>query len=134
LARILGHGQPLIDARDRLVAVMQQIGREAITHLMMSLEFPGGRTILLGRDLAGDFPPLLKVLNNPELLALLQRVDPTPDAFAATGARDWSRLPERMHLITDLFRATHQVKWIFESPFTEEQTAVIKRGQRPPAL
>lgn len=134
LARILGRAQPLIDARDRLAAVTQQIGREAITHLMMSLDFPGGRTILLGRNLVGDFPPFLVQLNNPELLALLRRVDPTPDTLAATGAKDWSRLPERMHLIADLFRAFHQDYWMFDSPFTDEQTAAIKRGQRPPDI
>lgn len=131
LARVMGRAQRLLDARDQLAEITQHLGREVITRFMMTLELPQGRTILLGRDIGGWFPPHLIHLNNPALIAILQRVDRTPDTLAATGAKDWSYFPDRMHFIADLFRRYQEEPSIFDQPFSDVETAAIKRGHRP---
>jgi hypothetical protein len=67
------------------------------------------RRRLLGRDLAGAFPGTLQTLVNPDLVALLATLDPTPDTPEGSGAMDWANLPQRMHFIADLFRTRHEV-------------------------
>lgn len=122
---------PLLAARDRLAAEAQRLGRLAVTEHLMTLELGHGRLVRLGRDLPGEWPADLRTITNPELAALLRRVDPTPDSPAGTGAADWSDLSQRLHFIADLFRAHHDDAALFEAPFTPEQTADIRAGQRP---
>lgn len=131
IARLMGRARTLIEARDRLADMTQDLAREAVTELLMVLELPGGKVLRLGKDLGGRFPPLLASLTNPELRSLLGKIDPTPDALASTGPRDWSRLPQRMHFIADLFRAYHTDPALFDLPFTDLQASMIKSGRRP---
>jgi len=97
----------------------------------MSLQFPRGEVVRLGHDVAGTFPPVLATITSAPLLELVQRVDLTPDTVAGSGARDWSLLEQRMHLITDLFRCRHEWEPLFEPPFTAAQMAVVTAGRRP---
>lgn len=122
---------PLLAARDRLAAEAQRLGRLAVTEHLMSLELGRGRLLRLGRDLPGEWPADLRTITNPELAALLRRVDPTPDSPVGTGAVDWSDLPQRIHFIADLFRAHHHDTALFEAPFAPQQTADIRAGRRP---
>jgi hypothetical protein len=134
VARLFGRAGALIEARDRLAREVQRLGRIAITERMMTLRLPGGRQFRLGHDLRVSFPPLLQQIVNPELGRLLAQVDLTPDSLDGTGAEDWSRLPERMHFIADLFRACHLDPGLHDAPFSAAQVAAIKAGVRPEDL
>jgi hypothetical protein len=97
----------------------------------MSLQFPGGVMVRLGHDLVGTFPPVLATITSAPLVALLQRVDRTPDSVVGSGARDWAVLEQRMNLIADLFRSRHEWDPLYESPFTAIQMAEANAGRRP---
>jgi hypothetical protein len=134
-ARVLGRAKPLIDARDRLAEDMQVIGRRVITRFLMTLELPQKRSLRLGQILQTGFPPVLQAIINPELIALLDQIDQTPDSVVAgTDNRDWSILPHRMDFIADLFRAYHQDASLFEMPFTAMETADIRASRRPATI
>jgi len=49
-------------------------------------------------------PPDLQTLTNPDLVALLNKIDPSPDSVKDTAAIDWANLEDRLHFIADLFR------------------------------
>ncbi len=131
LLRLLGRAGPLFRARDRFAEELQRLGHLVITEQLMTLRLPGGRVLRLGQDLPADFPQPLKHTTNPDLQALLSKVDPTPDSLNATGAQDWGRLSDRMHFIADLFRAYHLDATLFDPPFTADQVAAIKTGHLP---
>jgi hypothetical protein len=77
------------------------------------------------------FPALLVELAYPELAALLDRIDPTPDSLTGSGAADWSVLEDTMYFIADLFRCYHAWEPLFDSPFTPAQVAHLQAGRRP---
>jgi hypothetical protein len=131
LAGLAGRARPLLQARDHLADEATRIGRLVVTERMMTLSMPDGQTLQLGRDLPGDFPDLLRTVDLPELAALLQQVDPTPDSPAATGAADWGSLSERMHFIADLFRAYHLDSHLFNPPFSPAQVAQLTEDRLP---
>jgi hypothetical protein len=79
----------------------------------------------------GTFPESLKQVALPDLLALLARIDPTPDSPRDTGAVDWSSLNDRLHYIVDMFRCYHERVDLFEPPFSEEQVADFRAGRMP---
>ncbi|WP_374689247.1 hypothetical protein [Promineifilum sp.] len=128
-ARLAGRAEPLLTTCDRLVDEAQALGRLAVTELLMTLELSGGRLLRLGDDLRAEYPATLRALSNPDLCALL-----APFALAPAERRDWSRLPERMRFIADLFRAYHEDESLFAPPFTVGQTATLKAGRRPADL
>jgi hypothetical protein len=117
----------VLDELDRHV---KQIAHEAITERLMTLTLPG-EVLSLGRDVPGTFPADLIAIDNPDLRALLGRIDPTPDTTCGSGTDDWSSLTERLHFIADLFRVYQQRPTLLSDPFTAEQVAVIKSGGRP---
>ena len=98
-----------------IVELTQRIVREIVTESMMVLELPG-EVLRLGHDLSGGFPPSLRAIESPELLALIREVDLTADSLADTGADDWAVFPQRMHFIADLFRSRQDCLRLFESP------------------
>jgi hypothetical protein len=128
-ARLAGRAEPLLTTCDRLADEAQALGRLAVTELLMTLELAGGRLLRLGDDLRAEYPAALRALVNPELRALLALF-----ALAPAECRDWSRLPERMRFIADLFRAYHFDAGLFAPPFTADQTAALKSGRRPADL
>ena len=129
--RLLGGPTPFDAAIDVLVVVARQQARLIITEHMMTIGLSRGRRLRLGDDLSAEFPASLKQLTNPDLRALLERVDPTPDSPRETGAVDWADLPERLHFIVDLFRCYHESRDLFERPFTLDQVAALKAGRLP---
>ena len=117
----------VLDELDRQV---KQIAHEVITEGLMTLALPG-EVLSLGSDVPGPFPADLKTIDNPDLRALLLRIDPTPDNTRGSGADDWSMLSERSHFIADLFRVYEQHPSLLSNPFTPEQESVIKSGGVP---
>jgi hypothetical protein len=129
--RTVGRRGPLDRAIDALLAEAGRQLREAVTREMMTLELPGGRRLRLGEDLAGEFPPSVAALEDPALLGLLRRLDPTPDSLAGSGARDWADLHDRMHFIIDLFRLYHEDSTLHLPPFTPHELEAIRSGRMP---
>jgi hypothetical protein len=116
-----------LDDLDRQV---KRVAHAAITELLMTLSLPG-ETLSLAADVPGGFPAELQTIDNPELAALLARIDPTPDSTRGSGAEDWSNLGQRTHFIADLFRVYQERPALLTEPFTAAQAAVIKAGGRP---
>jgi hypothetical protein len=131
LASWIGLQNPLDTAPSRLVKQARLLGRVAVTEHVMTLRLPGGARLKLGQDLRAEFPPALANLVNPDLLLLLQLVDPTPDSLRETAAADWSVLPDRMHFIADMFRCFQATAALSSPPFSPEQVKELKDGRRP---
>jgi hypothetical protein len=104
--------------------------RHAVTEALMTLRLPDG-TVRLGRDLSGEPPESLREPRNPELVAMLARLQPAPGDPDGTGADDWSVLDERMALISRLFRCRHEDRALFGAPFTPEQVRECEAGRVP---
>jgi hypothetical protein len=114
--RLFGGRTPLDLAAAVLVARAKLRIRRVITEHLMTLTIGESLRLQLGSDLRAQFPPALARLEEPELLALLARIDPTPDSTRDTGARDWADLAERMHYIADLFRCCQELDVMFDPP------------------
>jgi len=121
----------LRNAAKVVAAEVVRLARMVVTDQMMSIEFPGPRRLQLGRDVERPFPVALAEVRLPELRDLLRRVDPTPDSARGSGALDWADFRERMHFITDLFRAWHDAAELQADPFSEAQLAELRAGRRP---
>jgi hypothetical protein len=122
---------PLDGALDRLVQEVNQLIRQVITAHLMTLHLSGGEVLRLGQDVPTPFPQALEQVCNPKLRELLVQTDMTPDSPSESGALDWADFKERMHFITDFFRAYQERRLLFEPPFTPEQVAIVKAGKQP---
>jgi hypothetical protein len=131
LLRLFDRPSPFDAALDRLHSEAQRRARLVITEYMMTLGLPGGVRLRLGSDLPSGFPASLAQLALPDLLALLRQIDATPDSTTHTGAVDWSRLPDRLHFIADMFRCYQEKPVLFDPPFTPAQVAALKAGHLP---
>lgn len=116
---------------DELIKKAQQPVHRLLTIHLMTLTIPPQKILRLGQDLQANYPGCLQRLTNPELLALLKRIDPTPDSVLGTGTTDWADLHDRLHFITDLFRCYQEMKDLFDPPFTPAQVAELKKGNIP---
>ncbi|HTE29555.1 MAG TPA: hypothetical protein VK666_04220 [Chryseolinea sp.] len=116
---------------DALSELTGAIIRKTITEHFMTLTFPPGNILLLGKDVIGAYPENLMRLEDPDLARFLVQIDPTESSLLQSGAADWSDLAERLHFICDLFRCYHQQTQLFEPPFTLEQLQLIQAGQVP---
>ena len=116
---------------NRLITAARQQVRMLLTEHMMVLCFPHGVRLRLGEDLKAEFPAALEQITRPDLRALLEQVDPTPDSLGETGAVDWADLPDRLHFITDLFRCYQEAPDLWEPPFTPDQVTAVKAGRLP---
>ena len=92
---------------------------------------PNGVRLRLGDDLSAGLPASLKQITNPDLKALLNRVDPMPDSLHESGAVDWADLPDRLHFIVDMFRCYQESHDLLELPFTPDQVVALKSGRLP---
>lgn len=131
IKRVAGRTGLLDKAIESLIARIQYHIRRALTMHLMTLTIPPGNCLHLGRDLSMPYHDDLKQLVNTDLLALLQKTDPTPDSLLESGAADWANLPERMHFIGELFRCCQLTHELFDVPFTKEQVAALKDGRLP---
>ena len=130
-ARLLGRELPLDRTIERLMNQIQIITRRVTTEYMMTLHLAEGEVLRLGHDLKGSFPDTLKEIKDSQLTEFLNRVDPTADSLRQSGAQDWSDFDERMHFISDFFRAYHNNLQLFHPPFTDYQVKEIKSGKLP---
>ena len=117
--------------RARLAKKARRLARQTITEHMMTLRLSDDRLLYVGQDLRGSFPPELQQIDNPDLRALLQQIDPTPDSLKDTGTDDWGDLADRLHFIADMFRTYEEDGGLLGPPFTLEQVMKLKAGQRP---
>jgi hypothetical protein len=131
LRMLFGRQTPLEAIVAHWLSVVQREVRRLVTEHLMVLEMPPAVRLRLGQDLRAAFPPALSTLTHPELVALLARIDPTPDSLAESGAADWGDLADRIHFIADLFRCFHTETSLWDAPFTMTQVAEMKAGQRP---
>ncbi|MBE7170767.1 MAG: hypothetical protein INR73_09255 [Williamsia sp.] len=129
--RLFGKVSLLDKAIDMLVQQAQQHVRKLLTAHLLTLTIPPHHRLQLGHDLTAIYPALLQTLINPDLLALLAKIDPTPDSLLESGATDWANLPERMHFIAELFRCYHSTHDIFDAAFTTEQLTALRLGKIP---
>lgn len=131
LLRLLDRPSPFDAILDRVIQDARQRARMLITEYMMTIGLPNGVRLGLGEDMPIGFPDSLKQLALADLCALLERIDPTPDSTAGTGAVDWSLLPQRLHFIIDMFRCYHESADLFQPPFTAQQVEALKMGRLP---
>ncbi|HSG39764.1 MAG TPA: hypothetical protein VLE27_09020 [Thermoanaerobaculia bacterium] len=130
LPRVLRHTAALDRALDHLCDELRVLLRRVLTEAMMRIELPG-EVIRLGRDLRQRFPASLRSIVDPDLRALLARIDPTSDSLAGSGAEDWADFPERMHFLADMFRCFMAEPRLFSPPFAPHQVTALKAGRRP---
>lgn len=126
-------GRPLLAERAAAAAVAQarDLAHLLVTEHLMTITFPGGAYLRLGRDLKAPYPPSLKTIDDQELAALLADVDPTPDAVIGSGAADWGDLGQRLHFIAEMFRCYQETPLLLEPPFSADQVAAIWDGKKP---
>lgn len=115
----------------QLIHAVNQLIRQVITDHLMTLHLSGTGVLRLGRDLPGKFPEVLTQISNARLGEMLARIDLTPNSLTGSGAKDWADFPDRMHFIADFFRAYQERQELFEAPFTTQQVALLKSGERP---
>lgn len=130
LLKRLDRPSPLDALLNQWYAAAQQQVRFIVTRCVMTIGLPDGVRLRLGTDLPADYPPLLESLTLPDLCALLDQITPanTPRQSAAV---DWSRLPDRLRFIADMFRCYHERADLFAPPFTAAQVAAIKANRLP---
>ncbi|MBZ0279439.1 MAG: hypothetical protein K8L97_01780 [Anaerolineae bacterium] len=129
--RLFGQRSRFDEMLDALVTEMRRRARLLITEYMMTIELPPDLRLRLGEDVVGEFPGSLQQLVLPDLCALMEKIDPTPNSTGKTGAVDWSALHDRLHFIVDMFRCYHESSDLFEPPFTAAQVMALKAGRRP---
>lgn len=123
-----GIKSPLDETLGALIDHVRQQMRLFMTRHMMELGIPDQVRLHLGADLRASFPNDLQQIDNADLRALLQQIDPTPDSLKDTGALDWSSLPERLHFIADMFRCYQETPALNEPPFDAALSAKIESG------
>jgi len=120
----------LDEVSGRLVERVRAVVRRVVTEELMMLTLPG-QVLRLGQDLPGGFPPDLATATDPELVAFLAPIDPTPDSLKGSGAVDWADLADRIHYIADFFRSQQENPVLRQPPFTPEQVRAIAEGRTP---
>lgn len=131
LLRIFDRPSALEAEMDGLLAEARRRAQLLITEYLMTIGFPNGVVLHLGTDVPETFPESLQHIALPDLIALLARIDPTPDSPRETGAVDWSNLDDRLHYIVDMFRCYHERADLFDPPFSDEQVSDFRAGRMP---
>lgn len=131
ISKFLQRKMPLDEVIDQLLSLAKEKIRLVITEFMMTLHIPDEELLKLGEDLKHKFPERLAHISDEKLKELLHKIDPTPDSLKESGAKDWGNLMDRIHFITDLFRAYFEHRQLNSQPFTDEQVKVLKEGKRP---
>jgi hypothetical protein len=111
--------------------------RRCVTNRLMRYDV-GPLRLAVGDDVPRldglDVPESPGALTDPDLAGFLDGADglgPGGHGVAGTGAGDWTRLPERMKYIFNLFRALHLHPDVFTAPYSVKQFQQIRAGQIP---
>jgi hypothetical protein len=100
---------------------VEQEWQEIATRRLMTLTLPD-----INLDLGKDVPPLaggesfpgdLATLDYPPLVALMDKLDRTPNSLRGSAAGNWVELGDRMNYVVDFFRSRQQDARLYESPF-----------------
>jgi hypothetical protein len=127
-----GAGRRLLNAlADEVSEDLRDVARMITTERLMTIGLPGNRSLRLGSDVVGRFPPSLVELTNPALEAMLAEYETTANSLRDSGAIDWTDLPQRMRFIAAFFRAYHADESLFGQPFDPEQVRLMIAGQVP---
>ena len=129
--RVLGRLTDFDRAVEVYVAGAQRQAQFLVTKALMTIELSSTARLRLGDDLSAVFPPALQHLSNPDLLALLAQIDPTPDSTRESGTEYWGDFADRIHFIADMFRCYELSDELLGPPFSEDQTAALKQGRIP---
>ncbi len=126
--------RPVVAVLERLGRSVQrfavELSRQVVTDSLMALAIPG-TVLALGKHLNEPIPEVLRDVESPELISLLEKFEPSAGTPDDCGAKDWAELVERMHYIAHLFRAYHLRPELFETPFTPEQVRCFQSGTVP---
>ena len=116
---------------------MPWIVRRCVTKRLLQYDI-GPVRLAVGHDVPAidgiPFHDTLCCLKNQELVAFLaDRVgrDVGDAPLTGTGARDWTKIGERMRYIVTLFRVLHMDPVVFDTPFNAVQLAAVTAGVRP---
>jgi len=134
------------DEMDDLGEGVRRFGRQAVgfsrklvlrtvTRMWMTYSLPT-REMKLGLDVVAptgliNFPPELLQISHPGLQTLITRYDTRQNTLSGSAAVNWANLDDRMRFLVDFFRSYQGYKQLFDSPFSERQTAAIKGGHFP---
>lgn len=125
---------------DRFLAPLAERVEKEWEHLstrwLMTLTIPGA-TLDLGKDVpfgpdGKEFPGELMIADDPGLVAILAKLDRTPNTVVGSAANDWADLGDRMNYVVDFFRTRQQDRGLYAQPFSDEQVALIKSRKFPP--
>jgi hypothetical protein len=122
--------KPLRPLVERYRRFARDLTRRTISEAFMVLRMPD-ETLLLGRSLELGTPAAFAVLDEPELLTIVQSVEPAQGVCAGCGVEDWADLRQRMHYIFHLFRGYHETPALFGAPFSTAQTQALRAGRLP---
>jgi hypothetical protein len=105
------------------------------TRWLMSLALPDV-VLHLGKDVVPVsptrmFPEELATATLEPLVAILARLDRTPDTLRGSAARNWGDLGDRMNFVVDFFRTRQQDAALYRPPFSDEQVAAFTAGTLP---
>ena len=128
LARLLL--SPLAAVAERYRRFARSLTRRIISDALMVLRMPGA-LLSLGTNLDAPVPQFFAAVNEPELLVLVESVEPPGVVCTGCGAEDWADLPQRMHYIFHLFRAFHERPAMFDAPFSARQSEAFRAGRVP---
>ena len=109
---------------------VRDLTRRILSDALMVLRMPD-RTLSLGLNLDAPVPSIFAVMDEPDLKALAQSVEPNEGACDNSGAEDWAELSQRMHYIFHLFRAFHETPALFDPPFSASQVETLRGGRLP---
>lgn len=117
MMRLLGRLTTLDASITAFLTAAQRHSQRIATESMMTIELPPNKLLRLGNDLSKGFPAILQKIDNPDLQALLAKIDPTPDNLEESGAQYWGDLADRLHFIADMFRCYQMSPELLDPPF-----------------
>ncbi|HLW67149.1 MAG TPA: hypothetical protein VKS79_17685 [Gemmataceae bacterium] len=114
------------------------IVRRCVTYRLMRFDV-GPLRLAVGDDvpcLDGlDYAECLQTLTDPELKEFLfgpNGLDRGGNKLEGTKTNDWTRLPQRMKYIVNLFRALHLHPDVVSLPYSQQQMEMVSAGRIPP--
>ena len=111
---------------ERFTELIQELTCRIVTRGFMSLRFPDGTRLELGRDLGRQIPTCFDGVDRDPLLTQFENA-----GCGGEGAEDWSNLEQRMRYISRLFRCFHHEAGLLRAPFDESQRTAMMGGRLP---